>query len=308
MTTADPQSPDPRPVAVLGLGAMGLEMATRLAKEFAVTGYDPSPGAAAQAAARGITLKNSPRRAVLGGHIIVLSVRTAEHARDALFGTDGAVHGCSEDTIVMLTSTIGAPEARQLAADLWNYRVAMLDLPVSGGPRRAGLGELLVFAGGSADILTRALPVVHALASRIAHAGESPGDGQSLKAVNQLLCGVHIAAAVEALTLAGSLGLNLSTVLDVLETGAAASFMLTDRGPRILQVLAGDTPDVRSRLDIFVKDMAIVLDSGRAGGVPTPVAAATEQLFRLAAAAGFGAQDDSATARLLLAPNTDQLA
>ena len=100
--------------------------------------------------------------------------------------------------------------------------------------------------------------------------GDKPGDGQALKTVNQLLCGVHIAAAAEALALADALGLDPAKRLEALEAGAAASFMLANRGPRILEAYADDGAEVLSRLDIFVKDMGIVSKAARAAGLPTP--------------------------------------
>jgi len=108
--------------------------------------------------------------------------------------------------------------------------------------------------------------------------GNKPGDGQALKTVNQLLCGVHIAAAAEALALADALGLDQAKTLAALEAGAAGSFMLSNRGPRILGAYEEDGAEVLSRLDIFVKDMGIVGKATRAAGLPSPLAAAAEQL------------------------------
>jgi 3-hydroxyisobutyrate dehydrogenase len=129
--------------------------------------------------------------------------------------------------------------------------------------------------------------------------GDRPGDGQALKTVNQLLCGVHIAAAAEALALADSLGLDRERTLEALTAGAANSFMLGNRGPRALQAYDDGGAEVLSRLDIFVKDMGIVGDSARAAHLSTPVAAAAEQLFLLGEAQGLGGLDDSAVIRVV---------
>jgi 3-hydroxyisobutyrate dehydrogenase len=120
-----------------------------------------------------------------------------------------------------------------------------------------------------------------------------------MKTVNQLLCGVHIAAAAEALALAQGLGINPAAALEALGAGAASSFMLSNRGPRIVQALAGEEPEVLSREDIFVKDMGIVTDAGRTAHVALPLAAAAEQLYQLGAAAGLAARDDSTIATIL---------
>ena len=156
-----------------------------------------------------------------------------------------------------------------------------------------------MFLGGDEVVRAAAAPVVDALASTVVVVGERAGDGQAMKTVNQLLCGVHVAAAAEALALADALGLDPAVCVDVLGAGAAASFMLAHRGPRIVAALAGAEPEVMSRLDIFVKDLGLVEEAARSAGLATPVAAAAEQLFRLADSAGFGTKDDSVLARLL---------
>ena len=172
-------------------------------------------------------------------------------------------------------------------------------MPMSGGPVRARRGDLLVMIGGSDRAVAAAQPVIGLLASTAARVGTRPGDGQAMKTVNQLLCGVHIAAAAEALTLARALGLDPGAALATLGAGAAASFMLADRGPRIAAALTGQPPPVLSRTDIFVKDLGIVAGAGAAAGVALPVAAAAHQLYLLAQAAGLGEADDSAIATLL---------
>ena len=134
------------------------------------------------------------------------------------------------------------------------------------------------------------------MSSTLVRVGDEPGAGQAMKTVNQLLCGVHIAAAGEALALARALGLNTETALEALMAGAASSFMLGDRGPRMLQAYGpggADGVEVRSALSIFVKDMGIVTAAAKGAGLPTPVAAAAEQLYLQGATCGLGACDDS---------------
>ena len=128
--------------------------------------------------------------------------------------------------------------------------------------------------------------------------GPRPGDGQALKAINQLLAGIHIAAAAEAIALARGLGLDPAVVIEALSQGAAGSFMFADRGPRMLQAYTGGA-EVKSRVDIFVKDMGIVTTVGRTSHVPLPLAAAAQQLYLIAEAAGLGAHDDSSVVTIL---------
>ncbi|MDY5505557.1 MAG: NAD-binding protein, partial [Schaalia hyovaginalis] len=164
---------------------------------------------------------------------------------------------------------------------------------------RAGKGELLVTAAAAPSVWERAEAILRAMAATLVRIGDEPGKGQAMKTVNQLLCGVHIAAAAEALALAGRLGLDQRTALDALMAGAAESFMLGNRGPRAIEADEGRDPEVLSRLDIFVKDMGIVTEAAKRAGIAIPVAAAAEQLFILGNAQGRGADDDSTVIRVL---------
>jgi 3-hydroxyisobutyrate dehydrogenase len=244
--------------------------------------------------------------AVAGCGVVLIVVRTLAQARDALFGPDGAAAGLRPGAVVVLTSTVGPAGAQELAAGLGEHGPELLDMPMSGGPARARRGDLLVMIGGSDRAVAAAGQVTGLLASTAARAGTKPGDGQAMKTVNQLLCGVHIAAAAEALTLARALGLDPAAAVATLGAGAAGSFMLADRGPRIAAALAGEPPPVLSRTDIFVKDLGIVAGAGAAAGVALPVAAAAHQLYLLAQAAGLGEADDSAIATLLASRDQDR--
>ncbi|MEH0109215.1 NAD(P)-dependent oxidoreductase [Tersicoccus sp. MR15.9] len=285
-------------VAVLGLGAMGLPMATRLATALRVTGYDVVPERLALARDAGIGTADSAREAVTGADAVLLAVRSGAQLDEVLFGDGGIADGLAPGAVVLLTSTVGTGAVTGAAARLGEAGVEIVDAPLSGGPVRAGKGDLLVVVGATPAARERARPVLDLLASTLTVVGDRPGDGQALKTVNQLLCGVHIAAAAEALALAEALGLDRAATLDALTAGAAESFMLGDRGPRMLHE-PGEASDVFSRLDIFVKDLGIVGDAARAAAVPTPVAAAAEHLFRLGAAAGLSAADDSAVIDVL---------
>ena len=294
--------------AVIGLGAMGLPIAQRLAESLPVAVFDPDAGRASAAAQAGARVAATAAGAAAGCGVVLIVVRTLAQARDALFGPDGAAAGLRQGAVVVLTSTVGTPRAQELAARLGGHGAELLDMPMSGGPARARRGDLLVMIGGSDRAVAAARPVTSLLASTAARAGTRPGDGQAMKTVNQLLCGVHIAAAAEALTLARALGLDPAAAVATLGAGAASSFMLADRGPRIAGALAGQETPVLSRTDIFVKDLGIVADAGAAAGVALPVAAAAHQLYLLAQAAGLGEADDSAIATLLASRAGDHAA
>ena len=292
-------SADQKTVAVLGLGAMGLPMARHLGQTCTVRGFDPDPGRRELAATDIGTTTATAREAAAGADVVLLAVRNAAQLENALWGEDGVAEVLAPGAVVLLTSTVGIEAVRDVAARLAQQQLLLVDAPVSGGPVRAGNGDLLVTVGAEPAAYEQAQPVLEALAGTLTWVGRRAGDGQCMKTVNQLLCGVHIAAAAEALALAGALGLDQELALKTLQAGAAASFMLGDRGPRMLQAGEEGGAEVRSRLDIFVKDMGIVTTAARGSGLATPVAAAAEQLYLLGQAQGLAARDDSSVITVL---------
>jgi 3-hydroxyisobutyrate dehydrogenase len=274
-------------IAWLGLGAMGAPMAARLvAGGHEVTAYDVDAARIDQFVAAGGRAAASPAQAAAASDVLAVMVATPDQAEQALFGADGALATRSGPMRCILFSTLGPAWVRSLASRL-PAPVGLLDAPVSGGVARAGEGTLLIMASGTP------LPEDEELLRELGDptfVGEKPGDGQAVKMVNQVLCGVHIAAAAEALSLAESLGIDAGLAWDTVRRGAAASFMLDDRGRRMVE---GTQGEVRSAVSIFVKDLRLVLDNARTGGLPTPLVAAAEQLFSIAAAQGLAGRDDS---------------
>ena len=300
MTSVSPATiPTDYRVAVLGLGAMGLPMATRLATALTVHGFDIAPDRLSLAADAGITPFDSARSAAQGVNAVLLAVRNGQQLRDVLFGDAGIADVLTPGAVVIMTSTVGIDDVVAVAARLAEAGVQLVDAPLSGGPVRAGQGDLLIVVGAEPNARAKASPVLDLLASTLSIIGDKAGDGQAFKTVNQLLCGVHIAVAAEALALAESLGLNVESTLATLSAGAAGSFMLANRGPRMLDAYTEDGAEVLSRLDIFVKDMGIVTAAARSFGLATPVAAAAEQVYLLGQASGLAAHDDSAVIRVI---------
>lgn len=285
-------------VAVLGLGAMGLPIATALARDLDVTGYDVAADRVALAVRAGVRGAADVAQACAGRSVVVVGVRDGAQLHDLVLGEGGVRDSLAPGAVVVVTSTVGEQAVLEVAAALEEVGVRTVDAPVSGGPVRAATGDLLVMAGGSKEALALAGPVLEAMSSSLTVAGDL-GAGQRFKIVNQLLCGIHTAAAAEALALAHRLGLDLDLCIEVLGQGAGASFMLADRGPRIAQRLRDETPPLRSRLDVIAKDMGLVGDLARSEHLAVPVASAAEQLYRLGAAAGLHAEDDSVVAALL---------
>lgn len=290
-------------VAVLGLGAMGLPMAARLAERWEVHGFDVAPARREMATADGVVPKDTVRDAVAGATHVVVAVRDGAQLDSVLFSDEGASPALRPGSVVIVTSTVGAGPVSAVAQQLSLLGVGLVDAPVSGGAVRARAGDLLITAGGDAQHLESAHDVLVQMSSKLVVMG-GVGDGQNMKTVNQLLCGIHTAAAAEALALASALGLDLERCVEILGQGAAASFMLADRGPRMVQQLRGIRPELRSRTDVIAKDMGIVGELTRDHHLPTGVASAAENLYRMAVQAGIDAEDDSAVAAFVAGHTT----
>lgn len=286
-------------IAVIGLGAMGLPMASNLAKKFDATGFDVSPTQISKAESANCSCAGSAIDCVAEADCTLIAVRNQAQLEDLLFGEVGIASSMKKGSVLLVTSTIGIEAVRSVEKMLASYEIEIVDAPVSGGPVRAGEGDLLVVVGASESAYEKALPVLNEMASTLVWVGKEAGQGQALKTVNQLLCGVHIAAAGEALALAGKLGLEQEATLEALMGGAAASFMLGDRGPRAIEAYEGKDAEVKSRLDIFVKDMNIVTTAAKSVGMAVPLAAAAEQEFLLGYANGQGASDDSSVIKVV---------
>ncbi len=283
-------------VGWLGLGAMGLPMARRLiGASHDVTAYDPVPASLEALAASGGRPASTAAEMSEGADVLFVTVATPEQATVALFGADGAASGLAPGATVVVMSTIGPAAVRDLADRRALAGVSLLDAPMSGGVARAERGDLVVMVGGPPELFETCRPFLDRFGTTVAYVGEAVGDGQALKLVNQLLAGVHIAAAAEALGFAAALGLDPRATWEVVRHGAAGSFMLGDRGARMLD---GEFEPVRSALDIFVKDMGLVVSAAKARKLPTPLAAAAEQLYLTGAAEGLGRRDDSSLVTL----------
>ena len=283
-------------VGWIGLGAMGLPMAGNVARAgHDVTAYDIDPGKAASLADDGVKPATSISQAATGAEVLVLMVATPAQVDGVLFGEDPAASSLDPGAVVMIMATVGPAAVQRWVERLGQQHIEVVDAPVSGGVRRAAEGDLLVMVGGADSAVQRVQPVLDAMAGQAPVVGPAPGDGQKVKLVNQLLCGVHIAAAAEALAYAEAMGLDAAATRQVVREGAAASFMLDDRGERMVQ----PSDEVKSALDIFVKDMGLVLDAARATSFPSPLASAAEQLYLAGHRAGLGRRDDSSVIEVL---------
>ena len=290
-------------VGFIGLGAMGLPMAVRLvAAGFSVRGFDLKAAALdALAQARG-SRAESAAEAARDADALVLMVVNAGQARAVLFDA-GALAALKSAAVVILMATCAPADAAKIGEEVEAAGRRFVDAPVSGGVVGATGGTLTIMAAARNDVFAAARPLLAALGDKLFHVGERPGQGAMVKTVNQLLCGVHIAAAAEAFSLAGKAGIDRRILLEILSGSAASSWMLKDRGPRMLE----DEPTVASAVDIFVKDLGLVLDAGRAGKAALPLAAAAHQMFLAASGLGHGGADDSQVLRAYRALNEEPL-
>jgi 3-hydroxyisobutyrate dehydrogenase len=283
-------------VGWIGLGAMGSPMAGCVARAgFDVGAYDIEPARAEALAADGVKPAASIAEAASGVDVLVVMVATPDQVDSVLFGDDPAAGALGPGTTVVVMATVGPAPVGRWAERLGQQGVELVDAPVSGGAARAASGDLLIMVGGAQPAVERVQPMLDVMARSAPHVGTAPGDGQKVKLVNQLLCGVHVAAAAEALALAEAMQLDPAATWEVLRGGAAASFMLDDRGRRMVH----GTDEVKSALDIFVKDMGLVTDAARASSYPAPLASAAEQLYLAGRRAGLGRSDDSALIEVL---------
>jgi L-threonate 2-dehydrogenase len=282
-------------VGVIGLGTMGLGAALNLVRAgHEVTGCDVRDAVRAELAGAGgrAVARASDLPADL--EAVVVFVVNAAQAEDVLFGADGCVARLTPGAVVLLCTTVAPQAARNLAARLTASGLMMLDAPVSGGAVAARGGSMTVMASGAPEAFERVGPVLDAIAGKVWRLGDAPGAGSTVKMVNQLLAGVHIAAAAEAMALGIRAGADPQTLFDVITSSAGNSWMFQNRVPHILS--GDDTP--LSAVNIFVKDLGIVLDQARTLTFPLPLAAAAHQLFLGAAAAGHGAKDDAFVIRV----------
>jgi 3-hydroxyisobutyrate dehydrogenase-like beta-hydroxyacid dehydrogenase len=288
-------------VGFVGLGAMGEPMARRLlGADTELVVYDRATERVEALVDAGASGASSAQEAGEGAGALILMVATPDQAEEALFGTEGgadvgAASGMSPGSAVVVMSTIGPRAVRSLAERLAEGGLRLLDAPVSGGVARAEAGDLLIMAGGPTGLFEGLRPVLDAMGSTVAHCGEDAGDGQAVKLVNQLLCGVHIAAAAEALSFAGALGIDPRFAFETIRHGAANSFMLVDRGERMLE--REFTPP-KSALDIFVKDMGLVEEAAADHGFRAPLTGAVRRLYEMGSQRGLGGEDDSGVIRL----------
>jgi 3-hydroxyisobutyrate dehydrogenase len=283
-------------ICVIGLGSMGMGMAqAMLRKGLDVSGSDLNPEAMKRFESMGGGGAAPAARAARDATILVSVVVNAAQTEAVLFGEEGAASAMATGGVIISSATMSPDDARRLAGRAEALGLHYLDAPISGGAARAAAGELTVMASGTPQAFATARPALEAIAATVYELGDSAGTGAAFKMVNQLLAGVHIAAACEAMTFAAKLGLDLATVYKVITASAGNSWMFENRVPHILD---GDYSP-RSAVEIFTKDLGIVSDMGRKEKFPLSIAATALQMFLMTAASGMAKDDDASVARMI---------
>ncbi|MGH6763654.1 MAG: L-threonate dehydrogenase [Phyllobacterium sp.] len=282
-------------VAVLGLGSMGLGMANSVSRGgHHVIGYDLAPSAIERFVNLGGSGAASAVAAARTADIVISVVVNAAQTEDLLFGPRGIAASMKPGAVFVSSATMDPAFTRSIAPRVEALGLHYLDAPISGGAAKAASGELTIMASGSPQAFAAARPALNAMASKVYELGDEAGTGSAFKMVNQLLAGVHIAAACEAISFAAKQGLDLEKVYEVITASAGNSWMFENRMPH---VLAGDYAPL-STVEIFVKDLGIVQDMARGERYPVPLVAAALQMYLAAAGSGMGKDDDSSLARL----------
>ncbi|MBT6275745.1 MAG: NAD-binding protein [Chromatiales bacterium] len=280
--------------AVFGLGSMGYGIATSLLRAGHTTfGFDVAATQVNRFVADGGLSDDVP---AVGCKIdaAVVVVLNAGQTESVLFGDGGIATHMRPGSVVLACATVPPQFARDMAAQCAAHDIHYLDAPISGGAAKSAAGQLSVMASGTEAAFLAARPTLDAIAETVFELGDSAGTGSAMKAVNQLLAGVHIASMAEALTFGMTQGIEPAQVVDVISKCAGSSWMFENRAPHVVE---GDyTP--RSSVNIWPKDLGIVLDIARASQFSAPLAAAALQQFVAAAGSGLGGEDDAAVAKI----------
>ncbi|MGA0912775.1 MAG: L-threonate dehydrogenase [Candidatus Puniceispirillaceae bacterium] len=281
-------------ISVFGLGSMGFGVAcSALAAGHHVYGFDVNPDSQSKFIAKG------GDQAVVAdagaqSDVVVSVVLNGAQTVDILFGDNGIVPHMRPGSVVVSCATVAPDLARDLAARCDAFQILYLDAPISGGSVKAAEGALTMMASGSASSFDAAKPTLDAIAQTVYRLGDEAGPGSAMKAVNQLLAGVHIAAMGEALTFGISQGVDAARIVEVISKCAGTSWMFENRAPHVVD---GDyTP--HSAVNIWLKDLGIVLDVAKGSNFSAPLAAAALQQFVAAAGQGLGREDDAAVAKV----------
>ena len=282
-------------IGLVGLGAMGMGMAKSLRRAgYRVQVFDVRREVAEAFAAEGGVACGNPAAVAAACEALISVVVNAAQTEALLFGEDGAAAAMKSGSVFVMCSTVDPGWSIALEKRLTEKGILYLDAPISGGAAKAAKGEITMMTSGHPDAYAKVGGALDAMAAKVYRLGPAAGNGSKVKIINQLLAGVHIAAAAEAMALGLRQGVDPASLYEVITHSAGNSWMFENR---MAHVLAGDYTPL-SAVDIFVKDLGLVLDTARASRFPLPLASTAHQMFLQAASAGFGREDDSAVIKI----------
>ncbi len=280
---------------LIGLGAMGMGMAKSLRRGgYNVHVCDVRREAADAFAKDGGVACASPAEVAAACEVVFSVVVNAEQTEGVLFGQGGAAAALKPGSVFIMCSTVPPAFAIGLEARLEKMGLLFLDAPISGGAARAASAEMTMMSAGKAAVYAKCEAMLNAVAAKVYKLGACAGNGSKVKIINQLLAGVHIAAAAEAMALGIREGVAPEDLYEVITHSAGNSWMFENR---MAHVLANDYTPL-SAIDIFVKDLGLVLDTARATKFPLPLSATAHQMFMQASTAGYAKEDDAAVIKI----------
>jgi len=279
-------------ISVIGLGSMGFGIAQSLIRSgYNVYGQDKNT----------VQHKKLIEEGGLNAEIpfgdldaVIIVVLNEAQTRDIIFGEEGIAEKLKKDTLVIVCTTVSPNFAKEMAAACENKELLYLDAPISGGSIKSSQGKLSYMVSGSKNALIAAKPILDSTSETVFEFGEVVGSGSAMKAVNQMLAGVHIAAMAEAITFGITQGIEPERFLEVISKCAGSSWMLENRAPHIID---GDYSP-KSSINIWPKDLGIVLDIAKSANFSAPITSAALQQFIAASGSGLGHEDDAAVAKV----------
>ncbi|CAD5372701.1 putative dehydrogenase, with NAD(P)-binding Rossmann-fold domain [Rubrivivax sp. A210] len=285
-------------IGVVGLGAMGAGMAKSLRRAgYRVHACDARRGVAEAFAAEGGVACASPAELAAACHIVISVVVNAQQTEAVLFGEGGeggAAPAMAPGSVFVMCSTVAPEWSVALESRLAERGLLYIDAPISGGAAKAASGQMTIMSAARPEAYAAVGGALDAMAAKVYRLGDRAGNGSKVKIINQLLAGVHIAAAAEAMALGLREGVAAEDIYEVITHSAGNSWMFENR---MAHVLAADYTPL-SAVDIFVKDLGLVLDTARASKFPLPLSATAHQMFMQASASGHGREDDAAVIKI----------
>ena len=279
-------------ILVVGLGSMGFGIAQSLIRAgYSVYGQDKNLKQQKRLIEEGGYDKNIPFNDLQAVIIVVLNEK---QTREIIFGQNGISEKLKKNSLIMVCTTVAPDFAKEMASSCNDKGLLYLDAPISGGSKKSAEGKLSYMISGSPKAFEVAKPILDCTSEKVFEFGEHVGSGSAMKAVNQMLAGVHIAAMAEAITFGITQGIDPKRFLEVISKCAGTSWMLENRTPHIID----NDYSPKSSINIWPKDLGIVLDIAKNSNFSAPLTAAALQQFISAAGSGLGQEDDAAVAKI----------